>query len=98
MGLEISIGWLTLLMFGSLLVLLMAGLPLAFVTGGLACVFLFVLGDSQSLNMVPSRIFPLMTDYQLSVQNPNPTAEIQILVNMYRIPKDPWEAKSNNDT
>jgi tripartite ATP-independent transporter DctM subunit len=66
MGLEIPIGWLTLLMFGSLLVLLMAGLPLVFVTGGLACVFLFVLNDSQMLNMVPSRIFPLMTDYQLS--------------------------------
>ena len=66
MGLEVPIGWLTLLMFGSLLVLLMAGLPLAFVTGGLACVFLFVLNDSQMLNMVPSRIFPLMTDYQLS--------------------------------
>ncbi|MCP4330175.1 MAG: TRAP transporter large permease subunit [Alphaproteobacteria bacterium] len=66
MGLEIPIGWLTLLMFGSLLVLLMAGLPLAFVTGGLACVFLFLLGDERMLNMVPSRIFPLMTDYQLS--------------------------------
>ena len=66
MGVEIPIGWLTLLMFGSLLVLLMAGLPLAFVTGGLACVFLFVLNDTQMLNMVPSRIFPLMTDYQLS--------------------------------
>jgi len=66
MGHEIPIGWLTLLMFGSLLVLLMAGLPLAFVTGGLACVFLFVLGDTDMLNMVPSRIFPLMTDYQLS--------------------------------
>ncbi|MDJ0930143.1 TRAP transporter large permease subunit [Breoghania sp.] len=67
MGLEISIEWLTLIMFGSLLVLLMAGLPLAFVTGGLACVFLFVLGDSwQVLNIVPSRIFPLMTNYQLS--------------------------------
>jgi tripartite ATP-independent transporter DctM subunit len=66
MGLEIPIGWLTLLMFGSLLVLLMAGLPLAFVTGGLACVFLFILNDAQMLNMVPSRIFPLMTDYQLS--------------------------------
>jgi tripartite ATP-independent transporter DctM subunit len=67
MGLDISIGWLTLIMFGSLLVLLMAGLPLAFVTGGLACVFLFLIGDSwQILNIVPSRIFPLMTDYQLS--------------------------------
>jgi len=66
MGIEIDIAWLTLLMFGSLLVLLMAGLPLAFVTGGLACVFLFILGDAQTLNIVPSRIFPLMTNYQLS--------------------------------
>ncbi|WP_421882636.1 TRAP transporter large permease [Pacificispira sp.] len=67
MGLDIPIEWLTLLMFGSLLVLLMAGLPLAFVTGGLACVFLFLVGDSAKiLNIVPSRIFPLMTDYQLS--------------------------------
>ncbi len=66
MGLEIGIGWLTLIMFGSLLVLLMAGLPLAFVTGGLAIVFLFILGDTDTLNIVPSRIFPLMTDYQLS--------------------------------
>ncbi len=66
MGLEISIEWLTLIMFGSLLVLLMMGLPLAFVTGGLAIVFLYVLGDSRALNIVPSRIFPLMTNYQLS--------------------------------
>lgn len=66
MGLEIGIEWLTLIMFGSLLGLLMAGLPLAFVTGGLACVFLFVLGDERALNIVPSRIFPLMTNYQLS--------------------------------
>jgi tripartite ATP-independent transporter DctM subunit len=53
-------------MFGSLLILLMAGLPLSFVTGGLACVFLFLFGDAQMLNILPSRIFPLMTDYQLS--------------------------------
>ncbi len=66
MGIDISIELLTLIMFGSLLVLLMAGLPLAFVTGGLACVFLFILGDANALNIVPSRIFPLMTNYQLS--------------------------------
>ena len=66
MGLEIDILWLTVLMFGSLLVLLMLGLPLAFVTGGLACVFLFVFGDARMLNLLPSRIFPLMTNYQLS--------------------------------
>ncbi|TNG02276.1 MAG: TRAP transporter large permease subunit [Gammaproteobacteria bacterium] len=66
MGWEIDIVWLTVLMFGSLLILLMAGLPLAFVTGGLACVFLFLFGDAQMLNILPSRIFPLMTNYQLS--------------------------------
>ena len=66
MGIDISIGILTLIMFGSLLALLLAGLPLAFVTGGLACVFLFLLGDANALNIVPSRIFPLMTNYQLS--------------------------------
>ncbi len=66
MGWEISIGWLTVLMFGSLAIVLMAGLPLSFVTGGLACVFLFLFGDAQMLNILPSRIFPLMTDYQLS--------------------------------
>jgi len=66
MGLEIGIGWLTVFMFGTLAILLMAGLPLAFVTGGLACVFLFIFGDAQMLNILPSRIFPFMTDYQLS--------------------------------
>ncbi|MFQ5784899.1 MAG: TRAP transporter large permease subunit [Alphaproteobacteria bacterium] len=66
MGLEIGIGWLTVFMFGSLVILLMAGLPLAFVTGGLACIFLYVFGDARMLNILPSRIFPFMTDYQLS--------------------------------
>ncbi len=66
MGLEISIEWLTVLLFGSLAVVLMAGLPMAFVTGGIACVFLFVFGDAAMLNMMPGRLFPFMTDYQLS--------------------------------
>ena len=43
MGLEISIGWLTLWMFSTLIILLLMGLPLAFVTGGLGVVFLFFL-------------------------------------------------------
>ncbi|MCY4245664.1 MAG: TRAP transporter large permease subunit [Gammaproteobacteria bacterium] len=66
MGIEIDIFWLTIVMFGSLAALLMLGLPLAFVTGGLACVFLFVFGDSSALNIIPSRLYPLMTDYQLT--------------------------------
>lgn len=66
MGLELDIFWLTILMFGSLGLLLMSGLSLAFVTGGLGCIFLFVFGTSSELNILPSRIFPFMTDYQLS--------------------------------
>ncbi len=66
MGLEIGIGWLTFFMFGSLIILLLMGLPLAFVTGGLGVVALFLFGDIHMVNMLPSRIFPFMTDYQLS--------------------------------
>ncbi|MET3971375.1 tripartite ATP-independent transporter DctM subunit [Bradyrhizobium sp. i1.4.4] len=66
MGFEIDIAWLTLLLFGSLGVLLALGLPMAFCTGSLAVVFLFLFGNSAILNMMPARIFPFMTDYQLS--------------------------------
>lgn len=66
MGLEISIEWLSLLLFGGLGLLLLLGLPMAFCTGSLAVIFLFVFGNPAILNMMPARIFPFMTDYQLS--------------------------------
>jgi len=66
MGLELSIEWLSLLLFGSLGTLLLLGLPMAFCTGSLAVIFLYVFGTPAILNMVPSRVFPFMTDYQLS--------------------------------
>src|SRR3569833_3155991 len=66
MGLEIDIAWLSLLLFGSLALLLSLGLPMAFCTGSLAVIFLFVFGTPAVLNMMPSRIFPFKTDYQLS--------------------------------
>jgi tripartite ATP-independent transporter DctM subunit len=66
MGFEIGIGWLSLLLFGGLAVLLMLGLPMAFCTGSLAVIFLYVFGNGSVLNMLPSRVFPFMTDYQLS--------------------------------
>lgn len=66
MGLEIDIAWLSVLLFGSLALLLALGLPMAFCTGSLATIFLFVFGTPAILNMMPSRIFPFMTDYQLS--------------------------------
>src|ERR1041385_6960702 len=66
MGLELPIEWLSLLLFGGLGLLLMLGLPMAFCTGSLAVIFLFVFGNGAVLNMLPSRIFPFMTEYQLS--------------------------------
>lgn len=63
---NIPIDWLSILMFGSLLVLLFTGMPLAFVTGSLGVLFIYLVGDSLMLNIIPTRIFPLMTDYQLS--------------------------------
>src|SRR4029079_15621061 len=66
MGIEIPIQWLSVLLFGGLAILLALGLPMAFCTGSLATIFLFVFGNSAILNMMPSRIFPFMTDYQLA--------------------------------
>ncbi|MGM0542939.1 MAG: TRAP transporter large permease subunit [Pseudomonadota bacterium] len=63
---NVGIGALTLLMFGTLMVVLVAGLPLAFVTGGLGVCFLYLVGTQDMLNLMPSRIFPMMTNYQLS--------------------------------
>jgi len=61
-----EISTLTWYMFGSLVIFLMAGLPLAFVTGGLGCVFIYLVGDQAMLNILPSRIFPMMTNSDLS--------------------------------
>ncbi len=66
MGIDLPIQWLSLLLFGGLGVLLMLGLPMAFCTGSLAVLFLWLFGNSAMLNMLPSRVFPFMTDYQLS--------------------------------
>ncbi|MBE0584785.1 MAG: TRAP transporter large permease subunit [Desulfofustis sp.] len=62
----VDISTLTWWMFGSLAVLLMAGLPLSFVTGGLGCVFVYTIGDQSMMNLLPSRIFPMMTNSDLS--------------------------------
>ena len=63
---DVHIGTLTWIMFGSLFVLLMLGLPLAFVTGGLGVVFIYLVGDAVMLNIIPSRIFPMMTNSDLA--------------------------------
>jgi tripartite ATP-independent transporter DctM subunit len=60
-----SIEWITILMFGGMLVLLMLGLPLAFVTGLIGtgfCVFLFGL---DGLQLVGTRIYSFVGEYAL---------------------------------
>lgn len=63
---NVSIGPLTYLMFGSLLIALMMGLPLTFVTGGLGVVFIYLVGDALMLNIIPGRIFPMMTNSDIA--------------------------------
>ena len=64
---DMHISDLTWLMFGTLFAALMLGLPLAFVTGGLGVVFIYLVGDQAMLNIIPSRIFPMMTNSDLAV-------------------------------
>lgn len=60
-----SIGWITVAMFGSMLVLLALGLPLAFVTGLIGVVFTVGLFGLDGLQLVGSRIFTFMNEYVL---------------------------------
>ena len=62
----VGIGKLTFLMFGALALLLMMGLPMAFVVGGLGVVFIYLVGGQTMLNIIPTRIFPLMTNPDLA--------------------------------
>ncbi len=61
-----SIEWITFLMFGSLLLVLLAGMPVAFACGSIGMIFtLFLLGPSgASLGVV--RTFTLMNNYLLA--------------------------------
>lgn len=61
-----SIEWITILMFGSLFLLLMTGLPTAFTTGGLGVLFIWLLWSPEAVNVVVGRIFGLMTQYLLA--------------------------------
>ncbi len=60
-----SIEWVTILMFGSMLVLLALGLPLAFVTGLIGVTFTIGLFGIDGLQLVASRIYSFMTEYVL---------------------------------
>ncbi len=55
----------TVLLFGSLLLLLLLGLPLAFTFGGVAIVFTFLLWGPQSLSLIPLTAYEDVTNYIL---------------------------------
>jgi len=60
-----SIEWITILMFGGMIVLLLTGLPLAFVTGLIAVIFGIGLFGPNSLLLISSRIYSFMNEYVL---------------------------------
>jgi len=60
-----SIGLLTLLFFGSLLLFLALGLPLAFVLGGVSVIFLYFTWGIESFYMVASQVWGSMNSFTL---------------------------------
>ena len=60
-----DIGTLTAVMFGSMIVLLLLGLPLAFVTGLIAVVFALGLFGEGGMQLIASRIYSFMNEYVL---------------------------------
>jgi tripartite ATP-independent transporter DctM subunit len=60
-----TIATLSLLLVGLFVVVLLAGLPLAFATGSVAVVFAYLLFGEPGLTLIISRIFTLMGNYVL---------------------------------
>jgi tripartite ATP-independent transporter DctM subunit len=60
-----AIEWITVLMFGSMLVLLALGLPLAFVTGLIGVTFCLGLYGPNGLQLIASRIYSFVNEYAL---------------------------------
>jgi len=61
-----SIELITITMFGSMLILLMLGLPVAFSCGAVGVIFTAILQGPAAVNIVPTRIFGLMVNYLLA--------------------------------
>ena len=62
---SIGIEWITLLIFGSMVLVMFMGLPVAFATGIVGIIFTAIFQGPAAVNMVPTRIFGLMTNYLL---------------------------------
>ncbi len=60
-----SIEWITVSMFGSMLLLMFLGLPVGFSTGAVGVIFTALLLGPAAVNILPTRIFGLMNNYLL---------------------------------
>ena len=63
---SLGIEWISLIMLAMFIVLLLAGLPLAWVTGAIGTIFVLVLFDANAMVMFVSRIYRVMIDYTLA--------------------------------
>jgi tripartite ATP-independent transporter DctM subunit len=60
-----SIELITVSMFGSMIVLMILGLPVAFSTGAVGVIFTAALGGPAALSLIPTRVFGIMTNFLL---------------------------------
>ncbi|MEC8677195.1 MAG: hypothetical protein VXY54_15315, partial [Pseudomonadota bacterium] len=62
---ELGPEWLTIILFGSLVLLLLAGLPLVFAIGGIATFFIIFLWGPQALPVLANRTYMAMDMFLL---------------------------------
>ncbi len=60
-----SIAWITITMFSSMIFLMILGLPVAFATGSVGVLFTAIFQGPAAVNIIPTRIFGLMNNYIL---------------------------------
>ena len=60
-----SIELITVSMFGSMIVLMILGLPVAFSTGAVGVIFTAALAGPAALSLIPTRVFGIMTNFLL---------------------------------
>ena len=60
-----SIEWITIIMFGAMIFLMLLGMPVAFSTGAVGVICMVIFQGPEAINLIPQRIFGIMTNYLL---------------------------------
>ena len=60
-----SIEWISITLFGSMVALMLLGLPVSFSTGAVGVIFAALLLGPEAVSIVPTRVYGLMTNYLL---------------------------------